>query len=242
MLRRLLAPIATTLAAAAIAGVTATPAAASPTLRLPHPAGTTAVLSQAEADAGRPEGPTLGGDVVRLTALYDQHLQRTERAAAAAALEARTLAMVDGLRLLLPGTAPLVVGFHEARAEHLPLAPTGAHVVMPSRGREGTPTSAVDVVLAPGADVLAPVDGVVVKVAPYRLYDEHDDVLVEIRPTARPDLVVTLYHLQGVTVREGQRVEAGTTVVADGAREFDFIAQVEQWARGPHVDLRVHRA
>lgn len=196
-----------------------------------------------------------------LTDLDSHTLARHGAVARAEAEQADVFAVVDGLDLRLPGQRIVTIGYHEAREEHLDLAPRGTavanhglgptptssdaghdYVILPTRGREGSPTSAVDVVLPAGEDVLAPISGRVVSVAPYLLYDEHEDLQVQIVPDGRPDLVVTLYHVDQVRVRIGQHVTAGETVIAGTARVFDFVAQVEQWGRGPHVDLRVHRA
>lgn len=168
-----------------------------------------------------------------------------EAAAFEAARTSDVFATVDGLELHLPSAQPLAIGFHEAREEHLTMVPrnvqAAGQVIMPTRDREGTPTSAVDIVMPANQDVLSPVAGRIISVAPYTLYDEYEDIQIQIQPDGHPDLVITIYHLSGVRVQAGQRLEAGHTVLADSARVFDFIAQVEAWARGPHIDLRVHR-
>ncbi len=207
-------------------------------------------LSQAPAAAvfAVLPAPATSSDVQRMTALRQQAIDRAAQVEAAElaareAARASVFATVDGLDLHLPARNVVVVGFHEAREQHLTLLPQGRFdLVMPSRGREGTPTSAADIVIAAGEDVLAPVSGTLRLVSSYDLYEEYTDVLLEIVPDGRPDLVVTMYHLDGIQVRTGQRVEAGQTVLASAARAFDFVAQVEAWGRGAHVDLRVHRA
>ncbi len=196
----------------------------------PAPFATAAVARQQRAGAVTAPHDDTG----RLALMVRNEISRRHEA------RSRTVfATVGGLDLHLPGAEVIAYGFHEARAQHLALQPTDASaLVMPSRGREGAATSAVDVVLPAGEDVLAPISGRVVKVVDYLLYDEHPDIQIEIVPDGRPDLVMTIFHVSGVTVREGQHVDAGD-VIADSARVFQFVAQVEQWGSGPHVDIRV---
>lgn len=172
------------------------------------------------------------------------------------------LGRAGGLLVHVPATDPLVVSYHEASfAEALPIEPLGnlsqnenptrsltseAHPdgldfhVQVSRGRANASTSAVDVVLAEGEEVRAPVRGTVTEVRPYQLYGTHDDVRVELRPDDS-DLAVVLIHLEDVVVRAGDRVEVGD-VLAGGARKFPFGAVVDRLfepERYGHVHLEV---
>lgn len=219
----------------AVAGLLAALAGQVPAAASARPGTTTATAAvAAQVRTAPPAAPAQIDDAMRLAVLVRNEIARRHEAA-----NSDVFASVDGLELHLPGREVVVIGYHEARAEHLALQPRDRDaLVMPSRGREGTPTSAVDVVMPAGEDVLSPISGRVVMVADYLLYDEHQDTMIEIVPDGRPDLVVTLYHVSGASVREGQHVDAGD-VIADSARVFDFVAQVEQWGRGPHVDIRV---
>lgn len=155
-------------------------------------------------------------------------------------------AVADGLELVSPSPDLLLAGFHESSGAGRALAPhaESAHAVMPSRGRGGEPTSAVDLALPVGAPVSAPVSGTVVAAAEYDLYGSTRDVLVEIVPDARPDLKVRLLHLEAATVAPGDRVEAGVTTVATASRVLPFPSQIDRFtgAPGPHVHLEVTSA
>jgi hypothetical protein len=168
----------------------------------------------------------------------------------------RPIARIEGLTLLAPSSAVVVVGFHEAATVHaLPLTPRGTltdnhnptryephpagvdggeavdgvdHLVMASRGRRPGPTSAVDVVLRDDEPVLSPVTGTVSDVRVYYLSGRHEDVRVEIVPDAAPHLRVVLVHVDGIRVGIGDRVTAGVTVLADTARGFPFASQIDR--------------
>lgn len=172
-------------------------------------------------------------------------------------------AMVAGIPLHDPAAAPVAFGYHEAASrDAVPLAPLGrlrrnanrtrferpepsdgpAYLVMSSRGR-GTPaTSAVDVAITRGRDVLAPVSGVVAESRRYRLYDLFPDRKVLLIPVGRPDLRVAVIHLSGVAVRRGDRVVAGSSVLGR-PRDLPFRSQVNDYIGPgiPHVHIEVKR-
>lgn len=174
-------------------------------------------------------------------------------------------AMVDDVELVLPAAQVVAHGFHEAGAGGThPLTPVGTmlagegsngfdeaeaivdaagpeYLILPTRSRGTAPTSAADVAVEAGEDVVAPVDGVVTKVADYTLYGSHRDTLVHIRPTAGPHLEVKVLHIDGVTVAAGDPVVAGETVIADTARRIPVRNQIDRFAGAalPHVHLEV---
>lgn len=174
------------------------------------------------------------------------------------------LGTVAGLELWIPASQPLVVSYHEASfPEAQAIAPAGTpglnenatrqfevtggagpeYLVQVSRGRAQGPTTAVDVVLPADTPVLAPVAGVVTEVRPYRLYGEHDDVRIELRPDDAPRLRVVLIHVDGVDLAAGDPVAVGD-VLADRARTFPFEAVVDRATapeRHGHVHLEVKR-
>ena len=81
-------------------------------------------------------------------------------------------------------------------------------------GRKGLPNTAVDCGAPAGAPALSPVDGTVVLVEHYLLYNKYDDYQIHIQPTGRPDLDVVLIHLDAPCVKAGDRVIAGRTQIA----------------------------
>ena len=168
----------------------------------------------------------------------------------------------DGVAVRLVSAEVVAVAFHEAsyhdatalrpmgvcrpcrnRTKFSPPEPRDrdlAYIVTDSRGRTTPATSAADIVLRRGAEVMAPVSGVVTRVKRYRLYSRYRDVRVEIRPEGVPDRRVILLHLARVPVRPGDPVEASVTVLG-GVRRFGFESQVDRYVRGryPHVHLEV---
>ncbi len=121
-----------------------------------------------------------------------------------------------------------------------PGTPGPSYIVMSARGR-GTPaTSAVDLVFAPGTQLLSPVSGRVTKAKPYRLYGRYRDWRVEIAPEGHPELRVVIIHLEGVPVRRGDHVSATLSVIGL-PRKFGFRSQVDDYVPGgdPHVHIEV---
>lgn len=188
----------------------------------------------------------------------------TPTPAAAATPPLQPLGTVDGLELLVPAVDPVLVSYHEASLpEAQAITPSGAvavnenttrafdrgghdgpdYHVQVSRGRRQGPTTAVDLVLAAGEPVRAPVAGTVAEVRPYQLYGTHDDVRVELVPDDHPDLRVVLIHVEGVAVAAGDRVAAGDLLAA-GARLLPLHSVVDQAvapARHGHVHMEVKR-
>lgn len=139
-----------------------------------------------------------------------------------------------GLVLFQPTRSLIGVGFHESLfqtaatmrpmgrlvtnanpGKFSPLPPTDGprYVVMGSRGRPTSATTAVDIVLPSRGPALSPVNGRVVLVRPYLLYCRFRDWQVVIRPDGRPDLRVMVLHMGSVQVFAGQRVAASVTVL-----------------------------
>lgn len=173
-------------------------------------------------------------------------------------------AVVDGLELVLPHDAPLLVGFHEAsRAEALPLQPVGRllgndnatkfdaqpdaagpdYRVLSSRGRARPATSAVDVALGEGVTVTAPVSGEVVEVREYDLTGSVRDWRVVVAPSGRSDLHVVLIHLHQPVVAVGDVVVAGESPLAM-VRQLPFDSHVDYalGQRQPHTHIEVKPA
>lgn len=174
------------------------------------------------------------------------------------------LARVGDLRIHQVSAAPVYVGFHEAatsralpmrpfgrlltnrnRTRHEPAGDTTAgrpYAVMHSRGRSAPPTSAVDVVMRDGDPVRAPVSGQVVGVRSILVEGRHPDLRIEIQPEDAPRLRVVVIHVDGVRVRPGDPVIAGETRIADTARRFSFVSQIDELTapeRWPHIHLEV---
>jgi hypothetical protein len=168
----------------------------------------------------------------------------------------------DGVALHLVSADAVGVAFHEASyRDATELRPLGhctvcrnrlkfsppktggtalEYIVTDTRGRETPATSAADVLLPRGADVFAPVTGIVTDLRRYRLYHRYPDVRVEITPDLAPDRRVVLLHLGAVTVHRGQHVEDSLTRIGS-VRTLPFESQADRYVRGryPHVHLEV---
>ena len=62
--------------------------------------------------------------------------------------------------------------------------------------------------------VYSPVDGTVVLIRDYRLYDDLDDIEIHIQPKGRPDLDVVLIHTYDPLVSVGDTLQAGLTPIS----------------------------
>jgi hypothetical protein len=171
-------------------------------------------------------------------------------------------AVSDGVALHLLSGDAVAVAFHEAAYHDAtalrplgrcvlcgnrrkfspppPQVPGLVYVVTDTRGRDTPATSAADVVVEQGAQIVAPVTGVVTDVERYRLYGRYRDVQVEIRPRGVPDRRVVLLHLERVRVARGDLVEASVTPIGV-VRRLPFESQVDRYVRGryPHVHMEV---
>jgi hypothetical protein len=172
-------------------------------------------------------------------------------------------AQVRGLALHVPVGRAVGIAYHEAaKARALRLTPLGRclrnenrtrfkkpaptagprYVVMSSRGRGHPATSAVDVAMAPGAEVLSPVTGTVSRVKRYRLYGVYRDFRLSLKPAGHDDLRAIVLHVTDLRVKPGTVLVAGATVLGT-VRVFSFRSQVNDYfGRGvPHVHLEVQR-
>ena len=174
----------------------------------------------------------------------------------------QVFAHVAGVTLVDPTPDVLLRGFHEANRHQLTLEPAGhaaiddrgttppaptpgpAYAILASRGRSGTPTSAIDLAVHPGEAIASVVTGTVVQANHYMLYGKVDDEIVVIQPDDNPDIRVLMLHIRDVQVAPGDRVVAGTTVVAGHAHQLPFASQVDRHVPGhpPHVHVQVQPA
>lgn len=129
--------------------------------------------------------------------------------------------------------------------------PTGEDAVLVGkvlrmwRPRPGRPDTAADVGAKPGTAVLSPVTGTVVKVKRYKLYGKWTDYEIHIQPDGYPQLDVVMIHVKNVSVKPGERVEAGLTRVAAVRKLSDkFYDQLGSYTKGggDHVHLQVNDA
>jgi len=145
-----------------------------------------------------------------------------------------------------PVAAGEVAGFHESghdgSRQQEPRAIGLRMLTMSSRDRGTASRSAVDLVVPAGIEVRAPVTGTVRSAASYVLYCRYTDHEIVIEPDERPGWRVHVLHVDGLSVRAGDRVVAGVTPIAPRARVLPFTSQVDRYAgspRWPHVHVEV---
>jgi len=152
----------------------------------------------------------------------------------------------SGVELRLPSTGTELIGFHQANhdgARNLDVVGGAVpSIVLESRNRGTGLRSAADIVAAPGVPIVAPVTGRVVRAGTYVLYCRHSDDYLVVEPDRHPGIEVKMLHIDGVSVRAGDRVVAGETVVARGPTPLPFSSQVDDsthWRDWPHVHVEV---
>lgn len=155
-------------------------------------------------------------------------------------------AVIEQLVLLHPAAGIERIGFHESGhdgARQQDATTTAARpMTMETRDR-GTPDrTAADIVVVPDTEIRSPVSGTVIRAGTYTLYCDHVDEYLVIEPDDRPGWEVKLFHVVGLQVGSGQRVEAGVTPVALHSRILPFESQVDEFTAEPswpHVHIEV---
>lgn len=155
-------------------------------------------------------------------------------------------AMVGPVTLHHPAAQVERIGFHESGHDGAQQqeAATGAAraFVMETRNRGTGDRTAADIVVVPDAEIRSPVTGTVKRGGTYTLYCDHRDQYFVVDPDERPGWEVKIFHIEGLQVQAGQRVEAGVTVVAARSRILPFESQVDEATAEPswpHVHVEV---
>lgn len=146
-----------------------------------------------------------------------------------------------------PGNVVEAIGFHQSGNDGAqpqnPVPGLAARAgLLDQRGRDTDRAGASDVVVDPSREIRSPVTGTVLRASSYTLYCRHVDEFLVIEPDARPGWEVKVLHVQGLSAVRGQRVQAGVTVVAAGARALPFASQVDEFTGDPswpHVHIEV---
>jgi hypothetical protein len=138
------------------------------------------------------------------------------------------------------------VGFHQSNDEgsqHLEALPGVDATTLEDRERGTDRQGSADVVVDPDSEIRAPVSGTVISSGSYVLYCDKYDDFINIEPDDHPGWKVRILHITGLDVGDGDRVEAGITVLAPHARQLPFASQVDDIRTAdppwPHVHLEV---
>lgn len=116
-------------------------------------------------------------------------------------------------------------------------------LVLNTRGRRASATTAIDIAVLPGAEIKSPVTGEVTKIKLYYLYGKYADYHVEIMPEGHPEMRVALIHLDGLRVKVGDRVEHGVTTLGSIRQFKQYIrSQIDRYTGVSfgHVHLQVN--
>lgn len=156
-------------------------------------------------------------------------------------------ASVGGVTLTHPSSRVERVAFHQSNndgARQLHALPTAvAPLTLEDRERDTGARGAADIVVDPDTEIRAPVTGRVKRAGGYVLYCDHSDDYVVIEPDDHPGWEVKILHIDGVTVRAGNRVVAGRTVIAPRPTRLPFESQVDEVRTAdpawPHVHIEV---
>jgi hypothetical protein len=177
----------------------------------------------------------------------------------------QVLATVGNLQIRLPvsGDAVTAIGFHGNDAGAMELNPVGRQANEGLLARlwrriagssqqgpvwyqlaGGPGTEVLDVGAAPGTDVYSPVDGSVVSISDYVIDGKAYGSKIDVRPTAAPQLIVSLAHLEpDPSLAVGSPVLASSsklgTVVDVAAVESQALARHAR-SRGNNVAIDVH--
>jgi len=155
-------------------------------------------------------------------------------------------AVAIDLTLYYPAALVERIGFHEAGRDGSrqmdPLPEATRPITMATRDRGTGSRTAADVVVDPAAELRSPVTGTVIRSGTYVLYCKYTDDFVVIDPDDHPGWEVKMFHFQGLSVKPGDRVEAGVTVVGSNSAYLPFESQVNEFTAEPswpHVHIEV---
>ncbi len=226
------------------ASTTVIPTTLTPTTDAPTTEPTTTVLPTTRPPTTEPPGPTAPPNT------RDEHdyLRSTGRLVAETGYS--PFAIAGDVLLYLPAAEVEYIGFHESGHDgsQQQIVTSDLEAIglpwttMETRDRGTGDRTAADIAVAVDMEIRAPVTGTVVRAGGYTLYCEHRDDFVVINPDDHPGWEVKMFHINGVQVFAGDRVEAGVTVIAPAPTQLPFISQVDEFTAAPstpHVHIEV---
>jgi hypothetical protein len=118
-----------------------------------------------------------------------------------------------------------------------------AYYIMETRGEYAAGTTVADIAMDPETQVLAPVSGTVVKIESKVIYDEYQDMQIEVIPDGLPNVVVAFLHIDQIRVRVGEKMTQGKTVmgIPRDWRPY-FASELDDYIKPPmpHVHVQVN--
>lgn len=118
------------------------------------------------------------------------------------------------------------------------------YYIMESRGEYAAGTTVADIAMDPGTQVLAPVSGTVVKIESKVIYDEYQDLQIEVIPDGLPNVRVAFLHIDQIRIKVGEKITQGKTVmgIPRDWRPF-FASELDDYVKPPmpHVHIQVNR-
>lgn len=118
------------------------------------------------------------------------------------------------------------------------------YYIMESRGESTTATSVADIAMERNTPVLAPIDGTVTKVESLVIYDEYEDIQIEIMPAGHPELRMAFLHIDDIRIKVGDEVKQGQTMMGI-PRDFTaaFKSELDDYIKPPfpHVHMQMNR-
>ncbi len=154
--------------------------------------------------------------------------------------------MAGPVTLVMPADGVELIGFHESShdgSQQIEIVDqTIASETMETRERGTGSRTAADIAVDPDGEIRSPVTGTVLRSGGYTLYCDYQDDFAVIEPDERPGWEVKIFHIDGVQVFAGDRVEAGQTVIAPRPTRLQFESQIDELTFAPawpHVHVEV---
>ncbi len=117
------------------------------------------------------------------------------------------------------------------------------YYIMESRGEYAYGTTVADIAMDPGTPVLAPVSGTVSKIESKVIYDEYEDLQIEVVPDGLPNVRVAFLHIDQIKVKPGDKLTQGKTVmgIPRDWRPY-FASELDDYIKPPmpHVHVQVN--
>ena len=124
------------------------------------------------------------------------------------------------------------------------VAPLPTYNIMETRGEYAYGTTVADIAMDPGTPVRAPVSGTVIKIEPKVIYDEYEDLQIEVIPDGLPDVRVAFLHIDNIKIKPGDYLAQGKTTmgIPRDWRPY-FASELDDYVKPsmPHVHVQVNR-